>query len=111
MALIAYDDKVQYQSNPLDDINKWTADDANHVKQVVNANALREWDNTQNKFPDAGGSGTAGAIDKHNWFIGNGAGAWDISGAGSEPVPDGMIFIARIANPGQTPSNWIKIAP
>lgn len=111
MALITIDDKVQYQENPLADINKWTAADINHFKTVINTNALREWDNTQNKFPDSGGSGVAGAIGQHNWFIGNGVGAWDISGNGSEPVPDGMIFIARIANPGQAPSNWLKIAP
>lgn len=107
MALITIDDKVQYEENPLPDINKWTAADINHFKGVINANALREWDNTQNKFPDAGGSGTAGAIAKHNWFVGNGLGSWEVvTGQGAQDVPDGTIFVARVDTPGQDPDNW-----
>jgi hypothetical protein len=66
----------------------------------------RDWDNTENKFPDAGGSGTSGAIEKFNFFIGIGTGAWDVLGLGSEQINDGAIFIAKIDNPGQTPANW-----
>jgi hypothetical protein len=74
---------------------------------VAKEGLLREWDNTQNKFPDSGGSGTAGAIERHNRFIGVGVGNWEIlTGQGSEQVVDGMEFIAKIDAPGQTPANW-----
>ncbi len=108
MALITYATKVTI--NPLPDvpaINKVTDADMNEIKTAVNQNALRDWDNTQNKFPDSGGSGTAGAIKKNNWFIGSGIGNWETgTGLGSEQVNDGAIFIARVDNPGQTPANW-----
>ena len=42
MAQITYDDKVAIISNPNPDENKWTADDANEVKTVVNANATAQ---------------------------------------------------------------------
>jgi hypothetical protein len=110
MALITYQDKEQHQVNPLPPEKQWSYTDANHIKTVVNQNALREWDNTLNKFPDAGGSGTAGAIMKHNWFIGNGVGNWEVvTGQGAQAVPDGTMFMARIDNPGNTPANWRTI--
>jgi len=39
MALVTFSDKVQYEVNPLPDVNKLTADDVNHLKSVINANA------------------------------------------------------------------------
>jgi hypothetical protein len=109
MALINYTDKDKTQ--PVSDVRRLFRDvDANEVKNVVNANALREWDNTLNKFPDAGGSGDEGAIAKHNWFVGNGVGNWETAtGRGVEQVVDGTIFIARFDNPGQDPAKWRTI--
>ena len=49
MALITIDDKVQYEENPLPDINKWTAADINHFKSVINENAVG------NATPDVSG--------------------------------------------------------
>jgi hypothetical protein len=67
----------------------------------------REWDNTENKFPDSGGSGTAGAVMQSDQYIGSGVGNWETNtGQGSEQVNDGAIFIARVDSPGQTPANW-----
>ena len=34
--MITYNDKVQFESNPLPEVNKWSADDANQVKGQVN---------------------------------------------------------------------------
>jgi hypothetical protein len=74
---------------------------------VAKEGLLREWDNTQNKFPDSGGSGTAGAIERHNRFIGTGVGAWVVRTSGpTEDVNEGAEFIAKIDAPGQTPANW-----
>lgn len=53
MALVNYDDKVQYQVNPLPDVNKFTALDANIIKNTVNTNAIGE------SAPDVSG----GSID------------------------------------------------
>jgi hypothetical protein len=80
---------------------------AGAAEVVAKEGLLREWDNTENKFPDSGGSGTDGAIESHNRFVGVGVGNWEIlTGHGSEQVVDGMEFIAKIDAPGQTPANW-----
>jgi hypothetical protein len=82
--------------------------DAYGVGEVIaREGLLRVWDNTENKFPDSGGSGEDGAIERHNLFIGEGVGAWEIlTGHGSEQVVDGMEFRAKIDAPGQDPANW-----
>jgi hypothetical protein len=73
---------------------------------------LREWDNTENNFPDSGGSGTDGAIEAHNHFIGIGTGSWEVvTGDGSVSVEDGAHFIAKIDDPGNDPDNWWTTLP
>ncbi len=107
MALITYTNKEQYEVNPLPEINKVTDSNMNEIKQVVNQNAPRVWDNTQNKFPDSGGSGASGSVQQYNHFIGVGVGTWVIlTGQPPEQVIDGMEFIAKIDNPGNNPANW-----
>jgi hypothetical protein len=80
---------------------------------VAREGLLREWDNTENKFPDSGGSGLDeegnpdGSIERHNRFIGTGTGAWVVRvGGPSEDVNEGAEFIAKIDEPGNDPANW-----
>jgi hypothetical protein len=80
---------------------------------VAKEGILREWDNTQDKFPDDGGSGVDvdgnldGSIERHNRFIGTGVGTWVLrTGGDPEEAIDGAEFIAKVDNPGQDPANW-----
>jgi hypothetical protein len=80
---------------------------------VAKEGLLREWDNTENKFPDSGGSGVDedgipdGSIERHNRFIGTGTGAWVVRvGGPTEDVNEGAEFIAKIDDPGNDPANW-----
>jgi len=57
-------------------------------------------------YPDAGGSGAAGAIMKGDvWYI-TGLGAGVNNTVGSQTVKDGDTVRALSDNPGQTNSNW-----
>jgi hypothetical protein len=84
--------------------------DAYGAAAVVMKYALpRAWDNSQNKFPDSGGSGEDEAIEAGNYFIGTGTGSWIVSpevGAAAETVNRGARFRAIIDNPGNDPANW-----
>ena len=113
--LITYTNKDDSQPTS-DPRRNWTDTDANEVKTVVNNNAavmlnLRgDWDNTEDKFPDAGGSGPSGVVKKWDCFDGVGVGSWEVvTGDGAELIPDGTFFIARVDNPGQDPDNWKTI--
>lgn len=60
------------------------------------------WDASGGTFPTTGGSGTAGAVEKGNW--------WYISVAGTlagQSVVAGDWITALVNTPGQTGSNWL----
>jgi hypothetical protein len=59
------------------------------------------WDASTNVFPSTGGSGTAGAIRKGNFWYVNVAGT-----LGGVAVNNGDSFRALVDNPDQTASNW-----
>ena len=112
MGKITYSDKEQQTVNQLPETKKFTHLNANHIKTVVNENFHEgeDWDNTENKFPDAGGTGESGSIRKWDRFISFNTGNWEvITDAGSQQVNPGSIFVARIDEPGQTPANWRMI--
>lgn len=112
MGRITYADKEQATVNQQPANKKWSFGDANHVKEVVNENFHdgADWDNTQNKFPDIGGTAEDGSIRKWDRFVGRGVGSWEIiSGAGNQDVLDKSIFIALEDNPGNDPDNWRMI--
>jgi hypothetical protein len=106
VALITFPDKDN--TSPEDQpVRQWRAIDANEVKNVVNKNAVKIWDNTLNKFPDVGGSGPGGAPVQLEKFIGSGQGNWIIMVDGFvEQVNDGTEFTAKEDNPGQDPAKW-----
>lgn len=60
------------------------------------------WDPVGGLFPSTGGTGTAGAIEKGNW--------WYITVLGTlngQPVEPGDWITAVVDTPGQTGSNWL----
>jgi hypothetical protein len=105
MALITYTDKEQYEVNPLPDVNKFTADDANEIKTVVNRLAViggyrGDWAGT-NAMPTTGGGYTAGAPG-----IGDRWRLTDTLSIGGNIYAPGTIIEAAINEPGQTLANW-----
>lgn len=94
---------------------QWRDVDSNEVKSVVNrlANAVidcGEWSLVAHPgaFPELGGTGEDGAIDRGNLFTIPIGGHGELPDAGGEmvPVDAGMRIRARIDNPGQNGANW-----
>lgn len=112
MGRITFADKEQATVNQQPEEKKWTFENANEVKEVVNENFHDgdDWDNTENKFPDSGGTAEDGSIRKWDRFVGRGEGNWTVvTAVGNQDVHDKSIFIALADNPGQDPENWRMI--
>lgn len=61
-----------------------------------------------NLFPVTGGTGTAGAILKGNWFRVT-VSSTVLLGDDGGIIPKGAMIMAAIDTPGQTSSNWIQM--
>jgi hypothetical protein len=60
-----------------------------------------DYDASTNLFPNAGGTGTAGAIKRGNFFYISVAGV-----IGGVDIPVGARITAKVNAPGQTLANW-----
>lgn len=62
-----------------------------------------------NLYPNAGGSGIAGAIKKGDLYVINGLGPSVTTTMGTKVVEDGDTTRALVDSPGQTESNWATL--
>lgn len=113
---ITYDDKEPLNSNPNPEKNKWTADNANEVKQTVNdletfATSIDHYrglyDLSAEAYPTSGGTGAAGVPGDGDYWIGTGEGDFDVHGfEGPVTLFRGAMLI-YIGGTVTDPQSWI----
>lgn len=72
-----------------------------HAKQTGMVILIGNWNASGDVFPETGGTGSEGAVEKGN--------EWDITVAGTldgDFVPAGATIRAKVNTPGQDGSNW-----
>lgn len=108
MAQIAYTTKEISQASGLPVEKKWTHEDANEVKTVVNRNDY--WRGAHSiaggQYPSSGGTGDGGAPYPGNTWYTSDAGILNVDGLGNVRI-EAKVKITYIGGDVTLPSSWI----